>query len=118
MTGRVFIVQRPAYYDRERRGWVNKYDMSAAEAYGELVVLLRPGNIYRDGLKSAMDQLREGLATYGPEDHLLAVGDPVAIAAAVAVAAMRNGGRISLLKFDRMDSQYYAYDVDANPNEG
>lgn len=112
MTGRVFVVQRPAYFDRERRGWVNKYDISAAEEYGELVFLLRPGNIYRDKLTSAIELLHKELVDYGPEDHILAIGDPVAIAATVMVASMQNGGKVSLLKFDRMDNKYDAFEVD------
>jgi hypothetical protein len=58
------------------------------------------------------------LRDFGPEDHILAVGDPVAIAAAVMVAASKTGGRVSLLKFDRMESQYDAYEIDISSNDG
>ncbi len=109
--GRVFVVQRPAYYDRERRGWVNKYDISRAGEHGKIVCLLKPGNIYRDKLGAAVRRLQEMLEDYGPGDHILAIGDPVAIAAAVMVASRANGGRISLLKFDRQDGSYDAYEV-------
>ncbi len=115
---KVFVVQRPAYYDRQRRGWVNKYDLTPAEAHGQLVFLLSPGNIYRDKLSTALERLREGLADYGPDDHLMAIGDPVAIAAAVMVASSITGGRISLLKFDRMTNQYDAYEIDLAHNDG
>lgn len=115
MSGRVFVVQRPAYFDRERRGWVNKYDLTPATEHGELVFLLRPGNIYRDKLDSAVKHLQKELADYGPGDHILAVGDPVAIAATVMVASGVNEGRVSLLKFDRMDNKYDAYEVDIAP---
>ena len=118
MTGRVFVVQRPAYYDRDRRGWVNKYDLRPAEAHGELVFLLRPGNIYRDKLTAAVKHLHKELATYGPDDHIMAVGDPVAIAVAVLVAASKNGGKVSLLKYDRMEEKYDAYEVDISVNDG
>lgn len=115
---KVFVVQRPAYYDRDRRGWVNKYDLTPAEAHGELVFLLPPGNIYRDKLEGAIQRLRHELEGYGPGDHLLAVGDPVAIAAAVMVAGERTGGRVSLLKFDRVGGRYDAYEIDVRPNDG
>lgn len=110
--GRVFVVQRPAYFDRERRGWVNKYDLTPAEKHGEIVFLLRPGNIYRDRLESAVRHLERELTDYGPDDHILAVGDPVAIAMTVMVAARQTGGRVSLLKFDRMTEAYDAYVID------
>ena len=112
---RVFVVQRPAYYDKERKGWVNKYDLSPAAKHGELIFLLGPGNIYRDKLSGAINQLREAMANYGEGDHILAIGDPVAIAASVMVAAQNNGGRVSLLKFDRMDNSYDAYLIDVSP---
>ncbi len=118
MTGRVFVVQRPAYYDRLRRGWVNKYDLTPAETYGELVYLLRPGNIYRDKLEDALERLHEVLADYGPDDHILAVGDPIAIAAAVLVAASKNNGKISMLKFDRQTGEYDPYVVEVARNNG
>ena len=115
---RVFVVQRPAYFDRERRGWVNKYDLQPAEEHGELVFLLHPGNIYRDKLAGAIRHLHKELETFGPEDHIMAVGDPVAIAAAVMVAASKNAGRVSLLKFDRVSGRYDAYEVDIALNDG
>lgn len=111
---RVFVVQRPAYFDRERQGWVNKYDLTPAEAHGELVFLLRPGNIYRDKLEGAIRHLEQELADYGPGDHILAIGDPVAIAATVMVAARRTNGTVSLLKYDRMEKCYDAYEIDVN----
>ena len=114
MSGRVFVVQRPAYFDRERRGWVNKYDLTPAERFGELVFLLRPGNIYRDKLQSTLRHLNRELADYGPGDHILAIGDPVAIAVTVMIAARATDGHISLLKFDRMTEEYDAYEIDVD----
>ncbi|RUQ67303.1 hypothetical protein ELZ19_06925 [Brucella abortus] len=116
--GRVFVVQRPAYFDRHDRRWVDKYDLAPAATHGELVFLLKPGNIYRDRLGAAIDGLREKLSDYGPDDHIMAVGDPVAIASAVLVAAEHNGGSVSLLKFDRISGTYTPYRVGASPNEG
>lgn len=118
MSGsRVFIVQRPAQYDRNKGGWVNKYDLSPAEEHGELVFLLRPGNVFKAKLGEAIERLERELADFCDADHLLAVGDPVAIAAAVMVASRRNGGRVSLLKFDRLAGRYDPYLVQL-PNNG
>lgn len=110
-TGRVFVVQRPAYFDRVRRGWVNKYDLTPAAEHGELKFLLPPGNIYRDKLEGALMHLGQALEDYGPDDHILAIGDPVAIAAAVMVASAKTGGRISLLKFNKRTTSYEAFEV-------
>ncbi len=118
MTGRVFVVQRPAYFDRNRRGWVNKYDLTPAEKFGELVFLLRPGNIYRDKLEGALNSLKEQLLDFGEEDCILAVGDPVAIAATVMIASVYTGGRVRLLKYDRQSGEYCAYEIDLGNNDG
>lgn len=106
---RVFVVQRPAFYSREREGWVNKYDISPARRFGELVYLLRPGNLYRDRLASALESLRRDLADFRSSDHILAIGDPIAIAAAVMTASAVSGGSVSMLKYDRMADKYDAY---------
>ncbi len=109
---RVYVVQRPAYRNRSTGDWVDKYDLSAAEEYGHLVYLLPPGNVARD-LVEVTARLRHRLSDYLPCDHLLAAGDPVAIAAAVLVAARYSGGSLSLLKWDRMDQRYFPYEVGA-----
>ena len=115
---RVFVIQRPAYYDRVKRGWVNKYDLSPAEEHGELRFLLRPGNIFRDRLSEAIDQLEQGLWDFNGEDHILAVGDPVAISAAAMIAAKNSGGQASILKFDRQAGKYHPYCIRLSGNDG
>ena len=110
--GKVFVVQRPAYFDRQKRGWVNKYDLSPAEEYGDLVFLLSPGNIYKDKLESATRNLERLLKDYDPDrDHVLAIGDPVAIAATTAIAASYSGGVVNVLKYDRVDGRYDSYRI-------
>ena len=108
---RVYVVQRPAYRDRNTGGWVDKYDLSAAEEHGRLVYLLPPGNVPRD-LTETVARLRHRLSDCLPCDYLLAAGDPVAIAAAVLMFGRYSGGRVSLLKWDRLEQRYYPYEVD------
>lgn len=112
--GTVFVVQQPAYFDRSKRMWVDKYDLSAAGEYGQLVFLLGPGNIYRDRLASTTNTLLEELRDYGPNDHILAVGDPVAIALATLIAGRANDGKLSLLKYDRITNRYEAYELNVS----
>ena len=107
---RVYIVQRAAFKNRRTGEWEDKYDLSTAEEYGRLVYLLPPGNIGKD-MTTTMARLEHRLSEYEPGDHLLAVGDPVAIAAAVLVAGKWNDGEISLLKWDRIAQVYYPYKV-------
>ena len=71
----VYVVQEP-------RG----INLTPAEQYGELKVLLPPGNVaYSTG--PTVSRLKRGLATYADSDYLLMVGDPSAIAVAGAVVS-------------------------------
>lgn len=95
------------YVVQEVRG----INLLPAEKYGELKVLLPPGNVaYSAGPTSA--RLKRGLARFSDEDFLLMVGDPAAIAAAGAVACMMNNGRMKLLKWDRQEMRYYVVEFD------
>lgn len=116
--GRVFVVQQPAYYDAARRGWVNKYDLSPATEHGELVYLLGPSNIYRSKIEDAVRLVGEKLSDFTEADHLLAVGDPIAISIAVLVAGGRTGGTVSMLKWDRHEGTYEPYIVRVPDNSG
>lgn len=96
----VYVVQEP-------RG----INLTPAEQYGELKVLLPPGNVaYSTG--PTVSRLKRGLATYADSDYLLMVGDPSAIAVAGAVASMINHGRMKLLKWDRQEMKYYVVQFD------
>lgn len=115
MNRNVYLVQRPAFYDRKKKGWVNKYDFSAAREFGEFVVLLPPGNIFGSRFEDSLKRLRDGLKNYDPDkDHILAAGDPVAIAAAVLLAGKSR--RVSLLRYDRRDDRYIPHMVTTDDN--
>lgn len=109
---RVFVVQRPSYYDKDRKGWVNKYDLTPALEYGELTFLLRPGNIYPSRLPNAMRTIRKGLEEYTIDDYILLIGDPVAIGMTIMIASRMTGGRANLLKYDRAEKKYSDFMVD------
>lgn len=113
-TSRVFVVQQPAYYCREKRQFVPKYDLSPALKYGQLVVVLGPGNIFKGRMDQALQQMRDVLATFTDSDSILAVGDPVAIAAAVLIAGRYTGGKVRLLKWDRLSESYDSFPININ----
>ena len=108
---RVFLVQRPVFKDHGTGRWVDKYDLSPAEEHGPIVEVMPAGNIPRD-VGSMMRMVQERLADFTQDDHLCAVGDPVAIAIATLVASQRTGGPVSLLKWDKRAGRYTATLVD------
>lgn len=113
MKPRVFVVQQPAVYCRDRREFVPKYDLSPAAKHGRLEFLLGPGNIFKDRMEQATRQLAKALETCTDKDFILAVGDPVAIAAAILIAGARTGGIVNLLKYDRISGGYENFRISA-----
>jgi len=106
---RVFIVQRPAYKDRATGEWVLKYDLSPAAEHGELVDIMPVGPSFWD-INSIVAQAERVLEGYDARyDHILAMGDPVAIAATALVAG--RSGSISVLKWDKKTQRYQAFFV-------
>ncbi len=95
------------YVVQEVRG----LNLLPAEQFGQLQVLLPPGNV-AFSTAPTVSRLKRGLARFTDSDYLLMVGDPAAIAVAGAVAASINHGRMKLLKWDRQEQRYYVVDFD------
>ena len=79
MTSRVFIPMLPMHWRKDGRPPAPKVDLTPAEAYGALYVLLpgRPLPVPR----VVLPMLHAGLATFDDDlDYIIAVGHPVLIA--------------------------------------
>lgn len=81
-----------------------------AREYGELSVLLPPGDVVLSAGPTTR-KLQRKLKDFCDADYLLCMGDPVAISLAAAVAADTNQGRFKLLKWDRQSRVYYPVEV-------
>lgn len=104
-SSRVFVVQNQHRWDREEEQFVPKFDLTPAEEFGELVYLLSPTAApFRPG--KIVEELQTKLASFGPNDHLLLVGNPVLIGFSVALAAYSNQGSVSLLQWSGKDQRY------------
>jgi hypothetical protein len=110
---KVYIVQEAMRRDPHTGDLRPVHDFRPAAVYGELVTLL--GN-ERLTLSSGpvVHELTRKLRSFGDEDFLLAVGDPIAIGIATAVAARMNCGRVAMLKWDREARQYIKVNFDLN----
>ena len=97
---RVFVVQNVCWRNPTSGEWEPKYDLRPAEGFGEIVYLLDPdANPFNPAQVTAT--LMEKLGDFGPEDHLLLIGNPALIGMAVATAAAYNDGRVRMLQWDR-----------------
>lgn len=105
MTQRVFIVQQQHREEPVTGLLLPKYDFSTAKQYGQLVVLLGARcNAFNP--ESVVPELRNKLADYNDSDCLLLTGNPTLIGWATAIAAKANGGKISVLQWERIRSGY------------
>lgn len=107
---KVYAPQVPSKYDAASRLWVPSINLDRARDHGELVVMLPP-NANRLHMHPLIGALREQMKDYGPEDYIVAVGDPSLIAAVACIAARKTGGLLRMLKWDRQTSSYIAVEA-------
>lgn len=106
---RVFAIQVPAR--REAGQWIEKFDLSAAEHFGELIRCLPYGNVPSDP-EVTRKRLFEAFADFDhSSDYVLLLGDPVAIAQAASVLTELSEDPFMALKWDRREGRYEIYYV-------
>lgn len=94
-TPKVYILQHPV-----RKGI--PLDISDAARYGELQVpIFSPKvNPYLD-VNDVIEKIENALAEYTEDDYIIAIGDPILIGAAMAIACRNAGGKVKVLKWSR-----------------
>ena len=107
---KVYAPQIPSRFDHTLRTWVPIVNMQPAEKFGELVTLLSP-DAYRVAAAPMVAAMKERMRDFGPDDYLVAVGNPTLIAAAACIAAKKNNGVLKLLTWDRMAGDYLATEL-------
>lgn len=108
---KVFIPQIPMVKGPGRL-YVEKYDLTSARAWGEVVPLVRSGNIRTEELGGVHRAMLEVLdKQFTDEDFLLMMGDPTAQAMMVSIATQLTG-TLRLLKWDRQNAAYYVQSFD------
>jgi hypothetical protein len=109
LMAKVFITQEKG---RKIDGqWVREFDLTPALKYGEIEVLLPPGQSLF-GTVPVVRALKEKLKNFTDEDYLLPVGDPSVMIAAGMVASHINHGKVKILKWDRIMGEYIAVQFD------
>lgn len=109
---RVFVPQVPTRRDPDTGVRAPTVSLAAAEAWGEVRLLLPPEASLMAPLE-AIATLRERMADYAPTDYLVPIGDPTLFAAAVAFVARLGHGAVLLLKWDRRLALYNCVRVPA-----
>ena len=107
---RVYAPQVPSRLDTSIRAWIPTVNMKPAEKFGELVIMFTPEECRFVGAPMVA-ALKERMKDFGPDDYLVAVGNPTLIAAAAGIAARKNGGRLRVLAWDRQAADYIATEL-------
>jgi len=110
---KVYIVQEVTRRDRATGELRPVHDLRPAAVYGDLVPLLGTDRITLSP-GPIVHELRKKLRGFSDDDVLLAVGDPIAIGIATAIAAEENGGRVNMLKWDREARSYIKIGFEIN----
>lgn len=108
---KVYIPHLPTRYDRATESRVPSIDINPARQYGEFVRLLDPEkNVHAGMLADAIEEVGDNMADFNEEDAILAVGDVVLIAAAIAKANDIHGS-CRVLRWDRTSKSYDLIEV-------
>lgn len=109
---KVFITQVPSRRDRAANMWVPIVDVSPAEEFGEVHVLL-PAGAQFFAHNEVVRLMRERLAEldYQSDDYILPLGNPIIMAVACAIAARRSNGSLNILVWDKQTSRYIASEI-------
>ena len=105
---KVFIPQRPARFDKERKEWVPTMDLTAASEFGELCELLPPSGGWLTPVQ-VYDKLIKGLHDhkFSFDDFFIMVGSPVVTATLLPMIAKQISPMpIRLLVWDRLAVRY------------
>ena len=84
-----------------------KVDIISATKYGELIPLANPTEQLHLNPSRIISQFKRKLTKFSDNDYLLLLGDPALIGVAVTVASDVNNGKVSVLKWDRIEKMYY-----------
>lgn len=112
--GKVFITQEPTRRNRNTGEIEASIDLTPAAVYGELVVLLPPGNMPTLSSAPVTNKLIHALRNFCDDDYVLAVGNPDALMLVGAIAAKFNRGRYKSLVWDKRIRQYIASQKNIN----
>lgn len=109
MAERVYVVQETKITNRN--GEQVTRNLVPALEYGSVETLLAP-DAHVLNAQPVVEQIKARLTRFDDEDFLIAMGDPVAIMIAGAVAAIANRGRFTVLKWEKTPGKYYPIPVD------
>jgi|TARA_X000001382_G_scaffold125153_1_gene110381 hypothetical protein len=107
---KVYIIQNVVrkYPDGTFRG----LDYSQAERFGEIIYLFDGNKQVVMSPQPTIRKLKTTLKDFNDSDYLLLVGDPALIGLTTSVLVTICNGRYNMLKYDRIEKDYFPIRVD------
>lgn len=106
---KVFIPMVPMRYDPVLCRKRPAVDLTPARAYGDAIVMI-PDTLAANvselfDIQPLVDIMSEAMKDSEPDDLIVAVGDPVIIAAAASIQADTHG-KVKMLRWERQEQKY------------
>lgn len=111
---KVYVIQNIHWKNPDTKKWEPRYDLSQAEEFGELVYLLDPKDTPLSNTEeNYIEKMDNQLMNFTENDHLLLIGSPVFIGAAMMLAATANTntGIVNILQWNRGKYSTLAVDL-------
>lgn len=102
---RVFVTQSPLRRDKVTGDLRQVHDVTPASKFGTIEVLV-PGGPVVLSTAHLVTTLRDKLRTFNDGDYLLCLGDPAVMAICASICSKVNGGRYTLLVWDKHTTSY------------
>lgn len=104
---KVIVPELPTRYDHATNARIPSIDLNPAAEYGELQVIIKDHGTHQKKIRIIKDFIDTQME---PNDHILAVGDVILVAASIAYA-VDTFGRTYVLRWDKHNKQYYSVEV-------
>lgn len=104
---KVFVPHQALRYDEDLHRRIPVRDISRASQFGELVIVLESSKSI-SVTNNVQSEIKERMAEFKDGDYIMALGDPVVIAACV-MHASKVTSRVNMLKWNR-DSKAYLHE--------
>tara|TARA_R110000782_G_scaffold17704_4_gene49368 strand:+ start:4355 stop:4756 length:402 start_codon:yes stop_codon:yes gene_type:complete len=109
---KVFIVQN--VMRKHIDGTIKSLNYSQAERFGEIIFLFEGQKQIVMSPQPTIRKLRTMLKDVKDTDYILLVGDPALIGLTTSVVSYILNGRYNMLKYDRLERDYFPIRVDIN----
>jgi|TARA_R100000081_G_C4713711_1_gene114222 hypothetical protein len=109
---KVYIIQN--VMRKQPDGTIRALDYSQAERFGEVIFLFDGQKQVVMSPQPTIRKLKLMLKDMTDQDYLVLVGDPALIGLTCSVASNMLHGRYNVLKYDRLERDYFPIRVDIN----